>query len=122
MAASILVVDDDQAALTGLVELLKSAGYEATGCRQFEQAVKTLAAEQPDLLVVDVRLGEYNGLHLIVRSRQSHPRMASIVISAHADPIIEREATGAGASAFLLKPLNLGKFLTTVAAVLQKRN
>ncbi len=121
MPSSILVVDDDQAALAGLVELLKTAGYEATGCRQFEQAVKTLASTQPDLLIVDVRLGEFNGLHLIVRSRQSHPRMASIVISAHADPIIEREAANAGASAFLLKPLNLGQFLTTVASVLGKR-
>lgn len=118
MARTILVVDDDRAALAGLVELLKSAGYQATGCRGFEQAVQALATAQPDLLIVDVRLGEYNGLHLIHRSRQSHPQMASIVISAHPDPIIEREATQAGASAFLLKPLNLARFLTTVASVL----
>ncbi len=121
MASSILVVDDDPAALSGLVELLRSAGYLATGCRQFEEAVHAMATAQPDLLVVDVRLGEYNGLHLIHRSRRSHPRMASIVISAHLDPIIEREATHAGAAAFLLKPLDLGKFLATVAAALGQR-
>jgi DNA-binding NtrC family response regulator len=121
MASSILVVDDDPAALSGLVELLKTAGYLATGCRQFEEAVQTMATAQPDLLVVDVRLGAYNGLHLIHRSRRSHPRMASIVISAHPDPIIEREAAQAGAAAFLLKPLNLGKFLATVADTLGQR-
>lgn len=121
MAPSILIVDDDQAALSGLVELLRSAGYEATGCRQFEDAVRSLATARPDLLIADVRLGEYNGLHLIVRSRASHPGMASIVISGHPDPAIQREATEAGASAFLLKPLKLSEFLATVARVLGTR-
>src|SRR5512137_1323285 len=121
MAPSILVVDDDQAALSGLVELLKSAGYEATGSRNFEEAVRALEVVRPALLVADVRLGEYNGLHLLVRSRASHPEMASIVISGHPDPTIEREATEAGASAFLLKPLKLSQFLATVARVLEKR-
>jgi DNA-binding NtrC family response regulator len=121
MAHSILVVDDDHAALSGLVELLKSAGYAATGSRSFDEAVRALTTTNPDLLIADVRLGEYNGLHLLLRSRDSHPGMASIVISAHPDPAIEREATAAGASAFLLKPLRLGEFLATVARVLGTR-
>jgi two-component system nitrogen regulation response regulator NtrX len=121
MAHSILVVDDDQAALNGLVELLKSAGYASTGSRNFDEAVHVLAATKPDLLVADIRLGEYNGLHLLLRSRASHPGMASIVISGHPDPALQREATAAGASAFLIKPLKLSEFLTTVARVLGER-
>jgi DNA-binding NtrC family response regulator len=121
MAPSILVVDDDLAALGGLVELLKSAGYDAVGRPNFEEAVRALETARPDLLVADIRLGEYNGLHLILRSRASHPGMASIVISAHPDPTLQREAAEAGASAFLLKPLKLSEFLATVARVLGER-
>lgn len=118
MASSILVVDDDAAALAGMVELLRTAGYQTTGSRSFDEAVQALSGSQPDLLIADVRLGDYNGLHIIHRSRASHPRMASIVISGHPDPAMEREALDAGAAAFLLKPLRLGEFLATVARIL----
>jgi DNA-binding NtrC family response regulator len=117
MAHSILVVDDDHAALSGLVELLKSAGYAATGSRSFDEAVRALTTTNPDLPCRRPSR-RIQRLHLLLRSRDSHPGMASIVISAHPDPAMQREAAAAGASAFMLKPLRLGEFLATVARVL----
>jgi len=122
MGPSILVVDDDAAALSGLVELLRSEGYDAVGAGSFEAAVQALASMKPDVLIADVRLAEYNGLHLLHRSRASHPRMASIVISGYPDTAIEREATLAGASAFVLKPLIIPEFLATVARAVGQRS
>jgi len=121
MGPSILVVDDDPAALGGLVELLRSAGYDAVGAASFDEAIQALASMTPDVLIADVRLAEYNGLHLLHRSRASHPRMASIVISGHPDIAIEREAALAGAVAFVLKPLVLPDFLAMVARVAGQR-
>jgi len=121
MPPLILVVDDDSAARTGLMALLKSAGYAVTGAASFEKATKALASSTPDLLVADVRLAAFNGLHLLHRSRETHPQMASIVISGYPDPAIEREAQQAGAAAFLLKPLDPRAFLAKVSEVLANR-
>ena len=122
MPQLILVVDDDPAARTGLAELLKSAGYAVKGAGSFEEATKVLESSTPDLLVADVRLAAFNGLHLLHRSRQSHPHMASIVISGYPDPAIEHEAQKAGAAAFLLKPLDPPAFLAKVSDVLASRH
>jgi len=121
MPPLILVVDDDRAARAGLVELLQAAGYTVTGAGTFEEATKILATSTPDLLVADVRLAAFNGLHLLHRSRRTHPRMASIVISGYPDPAIEHDAQEAGASAFLIKPLDPQAFLARVAEVLASR-
>jgi DNA-binding NtrC family response regulator len=119
MSRSVLVVDDDEAARTGLVELLKAAGYEASGAGGFEEATRALDATAPDILVADVRLAAFNGLHLLHRCRMTHPRLRSIVISGFRDKAIEREATLAGAVAFLLKPLVTAEFLELVARTLE---
>jgi hypothetical protein len=50
----------------------------------------------PEILVTDVRLGPYNGLHLVAVARVEFPRTSAIVVGA-ADHVLEIEATGLGA-------------------------
>ncbi|PWT83235.1 MAG: DNA-binding response regulator, partial [Blastocatellia bacterium] len=61
MSAKVLVVDDDQATREGLKQILDNSGFHAITAATFQQAVHTIRAADPDLLIVDVRLGEYNG-------------------------------------------------------------
>ena len=63
-----------------------------------------LVAERPDLLITDLRLGPYNGLHLVLWGRTEHPEMATLVTSRIADPVLEAEARRQRAQ-FLLRPL-----------------
>ena len=71
----------------------------------FEEAKQLLASESPDLLLTGLRLGPYNGLHLILRSRIDHPDMAAIVMTHVSDPVLEAEAQRQHAG-FLLRPLS----------------
>jgi FixJ family two-component response regulator len=116
----ILVVDDDPAWLAGALELLASAGYLAQGSGSFDEAQRTLRSTQPDLLVTDVRLGEYNGLYLLLRTHQTHPRMAAIVVSGYEDPVLEREARRYGAADFLVKPIDPKAFVTKIGDALAR--
>ena len=65
----ILVLDDDENALSGIVELLCGAEYAAVGVATFDEAKALLTDDTFDLLITDVRLRGYNGLHLV---RQIH--------------------------------------------------
>ena len=114
---TVLVVDSDPRALTRTVRLLKRAGYQTTGTLTFAEAKQLLAANSPDLLIADVRLGAFNGLQLVLRRRVDHPESASIVTHVYAHPVLEREARRLNAPV-LLKPLNATKLLALVGQML----
>lgn len=105
-AARILIVDDDAAVLDMLSRLLAQWGHEAIPFARFEEARAFLEDHQPDALVVDVRLGQYNGLQLLHLARRNHPQIPVIVLSGFDDPVLRADAAEAGA-AYLLKPLEL---------------
>ena len=58
MRARILIVDDDQAYLAGMKELLEDAGYEVFLAGSFEEGKHVLRDRAPHLLIVDVRLDD----------------------------------------------------------------
>src|SRR5215510_10558261 len=102
MARTILVVEDDEATRVGLLVLLAEAGYRTIGAGTLKQATELLAQQNPDLMVVDVRLGGDNGLQLVAMAIQPIP---AIVTTAFADPILEAEARQFGAD-FMVKPMS----------------
>ena len=101
MAQKVLIVDDDQPTRAGLAMLLMDAGYEAITASTVPAAIKMLTEEHPDLLIVDIRLNEYNGLHLVAMRPEPIP---AVVLTGYADPSIEADARRLGAE-FLLKPI-----------------
>lgn len=94
---SVVLVDDNEALLSGVSELLRQQDLEVFAFTDFESARHHLHHHQPSALVTDVRLGAFNGLHLVLLAKQWAPNVAAFVYSAHADPIIRDEALRAGA-------------------------
>ena len=113
----ILALDDDEHALAGIVELLRDAGHHVTGAATYDAAKRLLAVSPFDLLVSDVRLRSYNGLHLVMQSRSDHPEMAVIIITGYDDPLIELEAHRYHAE-LVRKPIQPSEFLKTVTRAL----
>ena len=114
---SVVVVDLNAPNRTKTVDLLEAAGYRVRSARTFDEAKTLLAAERPDILITDLRLGQYNGLHLILRTRSDFPEMAALVTSRVADPVLEAEALRQHAH-FILVPLTAAQLLHAVATSL----
>jgi len=110
----ILVLDDDENALSGIVELLRDAEYLVTGAATYDAAKRLLAADAYDLLICDVRLRGFNGLNLVMQSRSEYPDMAVIIISGYDEPLMNLEASRYQAT-FVGKPIRPSAFLDTVA-------
>jgi DNA-binding response OmpR family regulator len=110
----ILVLDDDEHALSGIVEMLREAGHHVTGAATYDAAKRLLALGTFDLLVSDVRLRAFNGLHLVMQSRTDHPEMAVIIVTGYDEPLMEIEASRYHA-AFVRKPIKPAEFLKVVA-------
>jgi DNA-binding response OmpR family regulator len=113
----ILVLDDDEHALSGLVELLRDADYHVTSAATYDAAKRLLALSSFDLLITDVRLRGFNGLNLVKKSRTDYPDMAVIIISGYEEPLMELEASRYQAL-FVQKPIRPFEFLATVASSL----
>ena len=131
MPYRVLVVHGETATRSHLERILAEGGNFVASVSDFEQARERLLFAPPDVLVTAVRLGRYNGLHLVVRARTDNPDMPAVVIDTARDPVLEREAREAGAlyvdatidDASLLALINrqlAGKESRTAAAVPRK--
>ena len=117
---TILVVEDDSRALELSIEVLSSAGYRSVGASTLAQAAASIGTSRPDLVVLDVKLGEEDGLE-VVRQLQEDPltRSVPVIVSSASttDADIER-AKDAGCRSFLAKPLTPHALLAAVRASL----
>jgi DNA-binding response OmpR family regulator len=96
----VLMIDDDPEYMGWCTLILRDDGHDVTACSDFNEGRRLLAGEHFDALIADVRLGAYNGLHVIALAP---PSMIKIAWSAFLDPVICRDAEQAGAR-FVLKP------------------
>lgn len=109
----ILVIDDDEHALMGMSELLCDQGHDVTAAGSYEEAKSALAESPFDLLVTDIRLRPYNGLHLVMHTRAEHPDTAIVITTGHDEPAIAFEARRYNAR-FVQKPIRPAEFLKAV--------
>jgi CheY-like chemotaxis protein len=114
MTHSVLIVDSQLIQLETSGRTLTELGYDVTGVSTFEEAKRRLSAPQPlALLIADIRLGPYNGLHLALRARSLHPNICIIITDQTHDAALEREARGVGAM-YVVKPLAPAKLAELV--------
>jgi DNA-binding NtrC family response regulator len=109
----VLLVDDDRALLR-LTELwLTANGYNVVACDSFDDARHENAVSPPDILVTDVRLGAFNGLHLAILASEQCPDAIAVVMSAYDDPMLRKEAAQCRAR-YLVKPFTREGLLSAV--------
>jgi DNA-binding response OmpR family regulator len=103
MRARILIVDDDQQYLDGVREWLDGAGYETSIASTFEAAKRAIDTLAPHLVLLDIRLGAFNGLQLMISTGKVR-RIPAIVITGFDDPVLRADAAAFGAR-YLVKPV-----------------
>jgi CheY-like chemotaxis protein len=107
--AKILIVDDEPLTVEMLATFLRIIGHEAYEALNAHQTWDQLAIHTPDAILLDIMLPDANGLDLCreIRERPDFATLPILVISAAAPPRTA-EATAAGATGYLAKPVKLG--------------
>lgn len=106
--ANILIVDDEYMTIEMLRTFLRIIGHSSMDALTGQQVRERLAVEQPDAILLDIMLPDISGIELCreLRANVSTADIPILMISAQAPPMIEA-ARGAGASAYLAKPITL---------------
>ena len=106
----VVIVAQNPELATALLSWLGTAGYELAIVTTFA-AAKALLETEPALVIAEVKLGEYNGLHMALKARAVG--IPAIIIGPH-DPVLQRDASDLGAS-YLTSVLRRRRVLDLVA-------
>ena len=120
MSALVILVHADPRVLRHTEALLSGEGLLVAALSSFREAKHLLDSVMPDLLIADLHLGPYNGLHFAIRNHLEHPEVPVIITSSHQDELVALEAARYGA-AFVVAPLENRDFLTAVRDAIERR-
>jgi DNA-binding NarL/FixJ family response regulator len=116
MRVRVLVVDDHPAfrkaltsalRLVGNIEVAGEAGGGVAACDQAE-------ALRPDVVLMDLSMPDLSGIDAMKKIHESRPELPVVILTAHADAGVEREALEAGARGFLAKGTGLHDLVVTL--------
>jgi len=110
----ILVVDDDIVNAKLIAEILEEDGAEVVTSSSPIEAIGIGEARSFDLAIVDVRMGELDGVTLLKRLRTSDPRLPILVMTGFGSVEGAVEAISAGAVDYLSKPMNIDQLRSAV--------
>jgi two-component system response regulator GlrR len=105
--ARILVVDDDPSLLRVVSMRLDKEGYQVFTAESAQKALAQLDASGAQLVLTDLKMAGMDGLALFEAVARRYPGLPVVILTAHADEGVEREALEAGASGFLAKGIGL---------------
>ena len=116
--AAVLVVDDEPTLLNVFGRVLEQAGHRVLLAQTGEAALNILMVSEPDVLVVDVRLADGNGLDIAARARAQWPNLRSIVITGYPDYEAARRGYALGVVSWLHKPFDNQRLVESIDAAL----
>jgi len=114
----ILLVDDEENMRKSLGALLRREGYSVETASCGEEATRLTKTRSFALLVIDLKLGEMDGIKTYLRIKEGSPHTLAIIITGHASMESAIEAIRAGAYDYLAKPFRSEEILLTVKRAL----
>ncbi len=118
----LLVVEDDEAILEGLVYSLQRAGYEVETARDGARALELASAGAHDLVVLDVRLPRVDGFEVCRRLRAAGNLAPILMLTARAQPADRVQGLTTGADDYVVKPFDLDELLARVDGLLRRQD
>jgi CheY-like chemotaxis protein len=101
--AKVLLAEDDATMVSLLQTLLKMEGFETVALESDADVVEAVLREKPDVLFMDVHLGQQSGME-VVQSIRNNSQIADVRVVMTSGMNVKEECLRRGADSFLLKP------------------
>ncbi len=122
MAYRILIVDDEPSIIVPLQFLMQQNGYETSVAFSGEEAMETIVAKAPDLILLDIKLPIVDGFEVCqrVRENQEWSNIRIILLTAMGGEANVAKGMALGADAYITKPFSNAAVIRKVKELLRK--
>jgi len=121
MTANILVVDDQESIRHFISKNLEDEGYDVSCASGGKEALAAIRSHKPDLVLLDLRLPDINGLEVLRRGREEDKELCVIIMTAFGDVESAVKAMKYGAFDYVNKPINLDQLQIMVEKALESQ-
>jgi two-component system, NtrC family, response regulator AtoC len=118
--ATVLIIDDESTFVKNVAKFLSTTGHEVFTAETAADGL-LLLDKAPDLIVVDYRLPDLDGVSLIQKIREKDVSVPILMITGHGSIELAVEAMKAGASDLMTKPVSLGDLRRRLLDLLQRQ-
>ena len=120
MTKRVLIVEDNELNLKLFCDLLRAHSYVCEPVRDGREAVERARAFAPDLVIMDIQLPHVSGLELIetLKADETLKTIPIMAVTAYAAKSDEERIRGAGAEAYVSKPISVTRFVEAVGALI----
>jgi DNA-binding response OmpR family regulator len=105
----ILVVDDEQSVLDMVGGFFSGMGQEVQTAKDIKSATAQIEAFKPQIILLDMKLGEESGLDVLQYSKTNHKEIKVVVITGFSEKDTEQKVGSLGADAFSTKPIQISQ-------------
>ena len=119
---TILVADDDASIRSLLKQLLSDEGYSVVEATTGTEVVEKVKDTNPDLVIMDVRMPELDGIEALSKLKVSSPKTSVLIMTAFGSSNNAIRAMELGAFDYITKPFELDKISHTVKRVIEYRD
>ena len=119
-AGKVMLIDDDRSLHAYMRRIMREAGYEFCGATDGLSGLDMLAAEKPDVLLLDVMMPGMNGFEVCRTLREEGRRIPVIFLSAKGDIVDKSIGFNAGGDDYVVKPFSSDELLLRVQAHLRR--
>ena len=110
----VLLVDDEQEFIETLSERLEMRDMEAKLALDGEQALAAVQDDEPDVILLDLKMPGMDGMEVLRRIKKAYPHVQVVMLTGHGTDKDEEQALRLGAYAYLQKPVDLERLVTTL--------
>ena len=118
----VLIIDDHDAILESLSMFFSEKGYDAITAAYGKEGIKKVEAEMPDIVILDIRLPDINGIEILKKIKSINDNIFVIMITAFHDMETTIEAMKYGAYDYIHKPINIKELDVSVHKVVEALN
>jgi len=115
MSIKLLIADDHEVVRTGILSLVRGTEIEVVAqAASGNEAVALVPQTQPDVVMLDVRMPDGDGLAALARLKQDRPELPVLILSTYDNPTYVARAVALGASGYILKSANREELLAAI--------
>jgi len=117
----ILIVDDDESTCKTLTFIFNKKGYNVETVGTGQEALDIAQHKSFNLALLDIKLPDVEGIDLLVPLKKMHPDMETIMMTAFSSFETVIRALNEGASAYIMKPLNIDDVLNKIDSIFERQ-